>query len=259
MDRRGFMLGLPALWFAPARAAERLVPLAATPLSRSDLPWWSRRHAEKRQESVARHPSLVWLGDSITQNFEHAGPGPLNDYVPVWQRFYADRNAINLGFSGDTTAHVLWRVLNGELDGADPKLVILLVGANNLGLVHWSAGDTLAGIAAIIEALRVRAPHATVLLLSVLPRDGDAWVIDTRRAINRGLAAAYAHTPGVILADLTALFEHDGRVVDALYVDPQLSPPRYALHPTPQGMAVIAAAIEPIVARVLGDRNHVGS
>jgi hypothetical protein len=93
----------------------------------------------------------------------------------------------------------------------------------------------------------------------VLPRDGDAWVIDTRRAINRGLAAAYAHTPGVILVDLTALFERDGRVVDALYVDPQLSPPRYALHPTPQGMAVIAAAIEPTVARVLGDRNHAGA
>jgi lysophospholipase L1-like esterase len=249
----------PAAAAPPPRAAAAAAapPLAATPLSRADLPWWSRRHAEKRAESLARHPTLVWLGDSITQNFERTAPPPALDYAAVWQHFYGDRNAINLGFNGDTTAHVLWRVLNGELDGAEPKLVILLVGANNLGLVHWSAADTLAGIEAILAALHQRAPHAAVLLLSVLPRGGDAWVVDTRRAINRGLAERYGHPAGgVVFRDLTPLFERDGRVNDTLYADPQQVPPRAALHPTPQGMALIAAAIEPTVAAILGDRNH---
>ena len=244
---------------AQGRAARRAVPLAATPLSRMDLPWWARRHHEKVAEMRDRRPALVWLGDSITQNFEHDGPAPLDDYAPVWRRFYGDRRAVNLGFMGDATAHVLWRAESAEFDGTQPRLIVLLVGANNLGRVHWDAPDSLQGIAAILAALRRRMPQTQVLLLSVLPRAGDAWVIDTRVAINRGLRATYGEgpgVPGVRYVDLTGLFERDGRIDDALYRDPSLSPPRLALHPTPAGMALIAETIEPEVARILGDRVH---
>ena len=277
LSRRGLLLGPACLALAHAvpaaaagrdresgqaasgRAERRRVPLAATPLSRMDLPWWARRHREKVAEMRDRRPALVWLGDSITQNFEHDGPAPLDDYAPVWRRFYGDRNAVNLGFMGDATAHVLWRAESAEFDGAQPRLIVLLVGANNLGHVHWDAPDSLQGIAAILAALRRRMPQTQVLLLSVLPRAGDAWVIDTRVAINRGLRAAYGQgpgMPGVRYIDLTGLFERGGRIDDALYRDPLLSPPRLALHPTPAGMAAIVATIEPEVARILGDRVH---
>ena len=53
----------------------------------------------------------LWLGDSITQDFEHAGPEPWRNFQPVWQRFYAATGTpINLGFNGDATAHLLWRI-----------------------------------------------------------------------------------------------------------------------------------------------------
>lgn len=240
---------------AAAGPAEARV-LAATPLSRADLPWWAARHAEKVAAAHEGTVKLIWLGDSITQNFEHRGPPDADNYASVWDRFYGDRSAFNLGFSGDATAHVLWRVENGEIAGLHPKLVVLLVGANNLGRLHWGAADTVAGIEAIMAALQARLPGVTVLMIGTLPREGDAWVTDNQRAINRALAAKYGHAPGVIFRDLSGLFERDGAIRHDLYADSLRTPPHPALHPSPEGMALIARAIEPDVARVLGDRVH---
>jgi len=219
--------------------------LASVPLSR-DIPGWMPRHEAKVAESKSQHPTLVWLGDSITQNFEKP------DWAPVWTRFYSDRNAINLGFSGDTTAHVLWRVENGELDGADAKAIVVLVGANNLGLVHWNAAETVRGIDAIIAALRQRAPHAAILLIGTLPREGDAWVEDNQREIVAELAKKYAGQPGIFFFDPDPIFAPGGRIDEHLYADPA----GHALHPNPEGMTHIAEMIEPTLAKVLGDKVH---
>jgi lysophospholipase L1-like esterase len=233
-------------------------PLAARPLSRADLPWWAKRDAEKRAEIAGRPIRMVWLGDSITQNFEKHSGDPATDYAAVWQRYYGDRDALNLGFTGDATAHVLWRVLNGELAGIDPKLVVLLVGANNLGKLRWPAADTLKGVDAIISALHQKLPRATVLLIATLPRQGDSWVTTNQRAIVQGLTERYAHAPGVIFYDPSALFEQNGVIRTDAYADPFKTPPSPALHPNAPAMARLAAAIEPMVAHVLGDRVHGG-
>ncbi len=96
---------------------------------------------------------LVFLGDSITQDWEKHGPPEWQDFAPQWQRFYGDRNAVNLGFKGDTTASLIWRLQHGEVDGIHPKAAVVLIGANNNGRVHWSADQTLGGIAAVIAEL----------------------------------------------------------------------------------------------------------
>lgn len=224
-------------------------PLAAMPIGRADLPWWRARHEAALARNKAGPVDLVWLGDSITQNWEKP------DYKPVWDRFYGDRNAVNLGFSGDTTASVLWRLDHGEADGIAPKAVVLLIGANNLGRVHWGAEDTLAGIAAVIGRLRRKLPGAKIALLSVLPRAGDAWVRDTQAQIDAGLAERYARASGIAYVDVAREFVRDGRIDDALYSDPQESPPRPALHPNPAGMTRIATAIEGTLSAFMGDRN----
>ena len=233
----------------------RAAPLAATPIGRMDLPWWRARHEEKLARLRAGPVRLVWLGDSITQNWEKRGPTPETDYAPVWDRFYGDRDAIDLGFSGDTTASVLWRLANGEVDGVAPRAVVLLIGANNLGHVHWGAPDTLAGIDAIMAELRRRLPESKVVLLGVLPRAGDAWVIDTHEKINQGLASRYAHAPGVTYLDVSPRFMRDGRIDDALYSDPHHTPPGGALHPNVAGMTLIATAIEGPLSACMGDRD----
>ena len=227
-------------------------------MSRLYLPWWRRRHAGKLAELQRNRPELLFLGDSITQDWELAGPEPWRDFRPAWQAFYGDRHAVNLGFKGDTTAHLLWRMQNGELDGIAPKAAVVLIGANNLGRVHWSAGDTVLGVAAVIAELRQRLPRAAVLLLGVLPSDRGAWVARTTEEVNGALAARYGGSaePGVTFMDVGALFLRDGRIDRTLFLDPLLTPPEPALHPTAEGQRQLSEAIEPTLAGLLGDRRH---
>jgi lysophospholipase L1-like esterase len=244
-----------SLLVLPGAAVARTI-LAAAPISRMDLPWWHARFEAKQAELRTTHPKLIFLGDSITQNWEREGPPDWADYVPTWQRFYGDRDAVNLCFMGDTTASLIWRIRNGELDGISPKVAVVLIGANNLGRVHWSAEDTVAGIDTIIADLRRRLPHTKVLLLGVLPSDRTAWASETTVAINRALAAKYAHPGVVTFLDVGHVLLRDGKLDRALFYDPKLTPPEAPLHPTAQGMALLSATMEPTLAALLADRNH---
>ena len=252
INRRLAVLGAAAL----LAAADR-VPVAAVPIARQETAWWRARHQEKLAELRSRRVELIWLGDSITQDWEKQGPPDWQDFAPVWQRFYGDRHAVNLGFRGDNTAHLLWRMRNGELDGIQPRAAVVLIGANNLGRVHWSAPQTVAGIVAVVDELRSRLPDTRVLLLGILPSVRSKYVSRTANAVNRELAERYA--PGgsgaeVTFMDLSRLFLRDGQVDRTQFFDDQLDPPDPPLHPTAQAQERIAAAIEPTLAAMLGDR-----
>jgi lysophospholipase L1-like esterase len=237
-----------------ARAADTV--LAAIPISRMDLKTWRERHEAKLAELRRDKPTLIFLGDSITQSWEYDGVDEWRQFVPVWRRFYGDRNAVNLGFSGDTTASLLWRIRNGETDGIAPKVAVILIGANNLGRLHWPAADTVLGIDTIIADLRRRLPSTRILLLGVLPSERSDWTTETGLAINRVLAEKYAHDPVVTFLDVGYIFMKDGRLNRDLYYDPKLNPPEPPLHPSAQGQALMAAAMEPVLARLLGDQPH---
>lgn len=257
----------------PARPpAVHRVNLAAVPIGRMDLPWWRARF-ERSLARVARgHVGLVWLGDSITQNWEMTGPQPWADYRPVWERFYGDREAVNMGFRGDTTASVIWRLDHGEVAGIHPKALILLIGANNFGRTHWDAEKTLDGIEAIIHILHTKLPQTQILLLGVLPSARSAWITENTQILNAMLQREFAHAAGVTFLNVGYLFYKDGRLNRALYLDPHQAlaashkpgltvqtVPSVALHPDAQGMAMIAAAIEPTLHRLMGDRDHLAA
>jgi len=252
LTRRLALVGAGAL----LGAADR-VPVAATPLARQDTPWWRARHQEKLAELRSRRVDLVWLGDSITEDWEKQGPPEWRDFAPVWRRFYGGRNAVNLGFRGDNTSHLLWRMRNGELDGIHPKAAVVLIGANNLGRVHWSAPQTLAGIVAVVDELRSRLPATRVLLLGILPSVRSKYVSRTANAVNLELVERYPPGGDVTFMDLSRLFVRDGQVDRTQFFDDQLDPPDPPLHPTAQAQERIAEAIEPTLAAMLGDRARV--
>ena len=231
---------------------------ASTPFSRDNLPWWHARHEEKLARVRQGHVDLVFLGDSITQDWEQHGPPEWRDFAPQWQRFYGDRNAVNLGFKGDTTASLLWRMQHGEVDGIQPKAAIVLIGANNNGRVHWPAEETLDGIAAVIAEAHRKLPGTKILLLSVLPSERSAWVDQTTEAINRGLAQRYGagQDPAVTFMDVTPLFLQGGKLDRAAFLDGYLTPPDPLLHPTAQAQARLSEVIEPVLAKMMGDRVH---
>lgn len=248
-------VSLAALAAAPVQA--RTI-LAATPISRLDLPWWKHRFEAKQKELRKGRVDLVFYGDSITEDWERSGPPAVQDFAPVWQRFYGDRHAVNLGFVGDTTASLLWRITHGEAEGISPKAAVILIGANNMGRPHWDAPDTAAGIVAVVDELRRRLPNTKLLLLSVLPSDRGLWVTDTTSEVNWMLGVHFGEgrVPNVAYLDVTGLFLRDGKLDCSDYLDPLETPPRPALHPTAQAQARLAAAIEPTLAAMLGDHVH---
>jgi hypothetical protein len=243
---------LPLLAALPARAE---TPMAAKPLSR-DIAWWQRRHKEKLVELTEKKPALILLGDSITQDWEVDADKPWLQFAPGWRRFYGDRNAVNLGYNGDATCHLLWRIENGEVAGISPKAAVMLIGANNLGRLHWSAGDTIAGIGACINAVRRRLPTTKILLLGVLPSIRSDWATETTLTINRGLATRYRDGETATYMDVGRIFMKNGQVDPDMFLDPLLTPPAKPLHPSPQAQTMVAEVIEPTLARLLGDRMH---
>jgi len=140
-----------------------------SPLAESwALDWWMPRHQEKlaeiaRRKAAGEPTDLVFIGDSITHNWEKANK-------PLWDEFWGKYHALNLGYGGDRTENVLWRLQHGEIDGIDPKVVVMMIGTNNTGHRHEAAELIYAGIKRDIQEIRKRQPHAKLLLLAIFPR-----------------------------------------------------------------------------------------
>ena len=242
-----------------AAAAPPRAPVSAIPISRLDTPWWRARHEATLARIRQGHVDLLWIGDSITQDWENRGPPEWNDFAPAWARFYGDRNAVNLGFKGDNTSHLLWRLTHGEVDGITPKAAVLLIGANNMGLVRWNAEQSFAGITASVDEIRRRLPTTRLLLLAILPSIRSDYVTRTTIRTNRMLSDRYATTPepGVTFMDVGHIFTRNGQVDRTQFLDDRLTPPDPPLHPTAQAQTQIAEAIEPTLARLLGTPSKV--
>ncbi len=208
------------------------VSSATVPQPRLGEGWWKKRHAEKVKAAKAGGYELLFLGDSITHSWENGGK-------EVFAKYYAPRKTLNLGFSGDRTEHVLWRLLNGELPPeVDPKVAVLMIGTNNTGHSMQEAGETASGIRAILDLLRDRRPEMQVLLLGVFPR--GVGPDDPKRKRNgeiNAIAETFADGDKIHYLDISGAFLADDRTL------PKAVMPD-ALHPNPRGYAIWAAAME---------------
>jgi len=145
---------------------------------------WAKRFKKINGEVKKRNYDLIFVGDSITQGFQGAGKA-------TWEKYYSKRNALNLGFSGDRTEHVLWRLNNGNLKNQKKvKVIVLMVSTNNTGHKKQDPSETAEGIEQILSTLRARCPEAKVLLLGVFPRGEQPD--DPPRKINEEVNAKLA-------------------------------------------------------------------
>lgn len=251
MRRRAVLAGAAGLLAGAGPAPQAGAPPAARPVSRMDLAWWRERHLRVLRDLKARPPGLLLIGDSITQDLERRGPIPEMDFADVWRRFYAPRGAANLGFKGDSTAHLLWRLRNGELDGIAPKAAQVLIGANNFGRVRWGAVETFAGIEAVLAEIRRRLPRTGVVVLGVLPSARSAWVDENTVAVNRMLAERYRPGGEIVYADVSGVFYKGGMLDADAFYDGRLKPPEPLLHPSAQAQARMAEMLAPVLDRVM--------
>ena len=183
---------------------------------------------------------LLFIGDSITQGWEDQGRR-------VWEAYYGHRHAVNLGFNGDCTEHVLWRLQHGELTGIAPKLAVVMIGTNKAGFRQDPPADTAAGIQAILTTLRTRLPHTKILLLGLFPRSQSAD--DPLRRLNAAVndrLRAYADQPQVSFLNLNRRFLDDrGRLSQELMPD--------ALHPNERGYRVWAEGMDDVIRTLMGE------
>jgi lysophospholipase L1-like esterase len=134
-------------------------PGPTTPAPRVEE-FWPRRHEALRARAARGGADLLFLGDSITEWWDHE--------PEVWDRFYGRRRAANFGMAGDGTEHVLWRIDDGELRGLSPRVVVLLIGTNDLR--DYTPAEVATGVAAVVGRLRAAFPQAKILLLGIFPR-----------------------------------------------------------------------------------------
>ena len=209
------------------------------------MDWWMPRHDKKLLDiraavAAGRNPDLVFIGDSITHGWENVGS-------KAWDRSFARYNAIGLGYGGDRTENVLWRLQHGELDGYRAKVVVLMIGTNNTGDRQEDPATTAAGVRRLLDEIQQRQPQARVLLLAVFPRDPKPG---TRlRQINQRLneiLVTYADGRRVFFLDINAqLMNADGTLSQDILPD--------WLHLSEQGYERWARSIEPTLTRLMAD------
>src|SRR6202044_1449357 len=95
---------------------------------------------------------VYFEGDSITRRW---GALDYPDLLANWKQNFNGWNAADFGWGADKTQNILWRLDNGELDGVNPKIVVLLAGTNNVGNAVPADGDQakVADVTRGIEAI----------------------------------------------------------------------------------------------------------
>ncbi|WP_165837478.1 GDSL-type esterase/lipase family protein [Zavarzinia aquatilis] len=253
-SRRAALIGLTAMLGGLATGRGAMAgDVATTPLPRLDTGWWAERHRQKLEEIRKGRVDLIFVGDSITHDYELPSEAPQYDFLGLWRRMYGGRNAVNLGFNGDTTANVLWRLQNGEIDGIAPKAAVVLIGTNNT-IQGQSAEETEAGIVAVLSLLAKKLPRTKILLLGILPSDVSPLKTALDQTVNLRLGNRYAGSRTVTFMDVSYLFLKDGVTDTSLFMDPRNTPPLPALHPDAAAQGRMAEAIEPTLAALLGEK-----
>ncbi len=215
--------------------------MTATTPTMKPQPWqrdWLSMHEAFASRAKSGPIDLLFLGDSITQAW--AGDGRA-----VWDARYAPLNAANFGIGGDETQNILWRLEHGEVDGIAPKIVVLMIGTNNLGNSGHPAADTAAGVAAVVDVLKRKLPTAKILLLAIFPRDAQPGTPFRRQILQ--VNETISKISGVTFLDIGEKFlAADGSIPADLMPD--------ALHLSPRGYQIWADAMGPTLARLTGPR-----
>jgi len=144
-----------------------LLPVTPVPGS---FPTFPRGWAEWNQRLVQRSrldAQIVFLGDSLTEQWG------LPSQKDLWSTF-SRRGAANCAISTERTETLLWRLNHDALHGLRPRLILLMIGGDNLDQNRVEPQDIARGIELVVKRLRESQPQARILLQGILPRERDA-------------------------------------------------------------------------------------
>ena len=231
-------------WAGWAKEEAKPAHSAVTPVPREG--GWMQRHELINSRAKPGDIQLLFLGDSITQGWESKD---VQD--KVWSKFYGSRKPMNAGIGGDRTQHVLWRLDHGNIDGISPKLAVIMIGTNNSNGDDNTAAEIADGIKAIVGKLQEKTPSTKILLLAIFPRN-NAKTPEAREKQTKKINDVNSQIAK--LDDGQHVFFKD---IGKVFLDEKGELPKEVmpdlLHLSTDGYRRWAEAIEPDVARLLGE------
>ena len=190
---------------------------------------WMKMH-EGFLEGSRGHTEVLFLGDSITQGWGGHGRADLGSLLCPATR-------PDFGIGGDRTQHVLWRLDNGELDGIKPKVVVLMIGTNNIR-AELPRRDRRRASRRSSRGSARSFPKTKILLLGVFPRSEQPDATRERsRAVNESIAKLDDGKIEQYLDIGNSFLNDDGTISQEIMPD--------YLHLSPKGYRIWADAMEP--------------
>ena len=237
-------LCLPRAFFAQAPPAP--VP-ADQPVPRSDQ---NSQIAHRQLLEKARKGGIdiYFEGDSITRRW---GATDYPDLLANWKENFFGWNAADFGWGADNIQNILWRLRNGELDGVNPKVIVLLAGTNNVGRgappgsEDARAADITRGLRAIVGIMQEKAPNATIVVTAIYPRNDSMAAMLVIDKVNANLAAMGDGRKLRFLNINSKLADADGKLFEGMMNADRL-------HPALKGYQAWADALKPIFTELLG-------
>ena len=230
---------MAAMGLVPSMLAAAAAPAAKTPgiTSANDptkpvpggVRWFWRMHGDYLNQTKTKKFDVCFLGDSITQMW----PGDM------FGKFFGKYTPVNFGIGGDRCENVLFRLNDGELKDATPKLIVMMIGTNNQGMN--TAEEVAIGISTVVKALRAQCPKTKILLLGILPSTGTPY--DQTKAINARTAKLVDHSM-IFYQDFgPKLLDKDGKILPGMLAD--------TVHLTRQGYQVWGQEVVPSIDKLV--------
>jgi lysophospholipase L1-like esterase len=202
-------------------------------------------HAQLLDKAKQGGIDVYFIGDSIVRRW---GALDYPNLLANWKQNFFGWNAADFGWGADRTENILWRLEQGELDGVNPKVIVILAGTNNVGTRPGGdakIAEIARGLAGVIHVCRQKAPAATIIVTAIFPRNDNMAVMPEIERINANLARLADGTIVRFVNVNDKLADKDGHLVEGMMNADKL-------HPALPGYQVWADALKPIFRELLG-------
>ena len=219
------LITLAIVYFAvilPEKREEEKIEEMVRAYREAKIAQYERENAEYDDYEV----DVAFIGDSLTDGYD------LSKYYPQYV-------TANRGIGGDTTFGLEER-LQVSLFDLKPKVVVMLIGANNMDSMFQNYES-------ILQSLKQNLPESKVVLLSLTAMGGEHWGRKNQlAAYNNVTVKLLAERYGYEFVDLyTPLYDVSIReVYEGYTVD--------GGHFTHEGYTVVTAQITPVLKKILG-------
>jgi lysophospholipase L1-like esterase len=188
------------------------------------------------------------VGDR-TAFVSHRLSGPKGDLNAAWKKHFGNYKTVNIGIGGDKTQNVLWRLDHGGVEGLEPKVIVLLIGNNNMFFTPETGVEAAAqGITMCVTNLREKFPKAKIVTVKVFPAHapGVPFYEDIKKVDQALDGLKLTDDPKVQLLDLTGdLLNKDGTLKAELFTSDKIHLSQEA------GYGLYAEKLKPILEKAL--------